>query len=87
MQTETHGLNWFQFVLSAVIVHLTFPPLCAYELMLDQSSYPQTLNHILPRQKTKVALDQLERAGQRTCRFLPFFSSYLAFSLCYHILL
>lgn len=49
------------------------PPLCAYGLMLDQSSYPQTLNHILPRQKTKVALDQLERVGQRTCRFLLFF--------------
>jgi len=57
---------------------------CAYEVMLDQSSYPQTLHHILPSQKTKVALDQL---GQRACRFLPFFFSYLAFSLCYHILL
>ncbi len=52
-----------------------FPPLCAYELMLDRSSYPQTLNHILPQQKTKVALDQLERVGQRehvvSCCFSP----------------
>ncbi len=64
-----------------------FPPLCAYELMLDQTSYPQTLNHILPQQKTKVALDQLERVGQRACRFLLLFPLYLAFSLCYHILL
>ncbi len=71
---QKHGLNWFQFVLSAVIAHFTFFPLCAYELMLDQSSYPQTLNHILPQQKTKVALDQLERVRQRACRFLLLFS-------------
>lgn len=59
---------------------------CAYELMLDQSSYPQTLNHILPQQKTKVALDQLEEWDREHVVSCHFFS-YLAFSLCYHILL